>query len=53
MPGGYYGPSGIGEMKGASGPAKRTAAALDPALARRLWDVSMEMTGIDPGLAQA
>lgn len=53
MPGGYYGPAGIGEMKGPSGPAKRTAAALDPASAQRLWDVSVEMTGIDPGLAPA
>lgn len=53
QPGGYYGPTGIGEMKGLSGPAKRSAAALDPALARRLWDVSVAMTGIDPGLAPA
>jgi NAD(P)-dependent dehydrogenase (short-subunit alcohol dehydrogenase family) len=49
--GGYYGPQGIGGARGASGEAKRTAAAQDPALARRLWDVSVEMTGIDPGLA--
>lgn len=53
LPGGYYGPTGIGGMKGASGPAKRSAAAQDPALARRLWDVSVEMTGVDPGLAPA
>lgn len=51
--GGYYGPRGLGEMRGASGPARRTAAASDPQLARRLWDVSVEMTGIDPGLAPA
>ena len=51
--GGYYGPTGLGEASGPSGPAKRTAAAQDPALARRLWDVSVEMTGIDPGLAPA
>ncbi len=50
-PGGYYGPAGIGEARGASGRAQRTAAARDPELARRLWDVSVEMTGIDPGLA--
>jgi NAD(P)-dependent dehydrogenase (short-subunit alcohol dehydrogenase family) len=51
--GGYYGPQGMGEMKGPSGEAKRSAQAADPALARRLWDVSVQMTGIDPGLAPA
>ena len=51
--GGYYGPQGWREMKGRSGPATRTQQAEDAALARRLWDVSMEMTGIDPGLAPA
>ena len=53
QPGGYYGPQGMGEMRGASGVAKRSAAARDPALAKRLWDVSVTMTGIDPGLAPA
>ena len=51
--GGYYGPQGFGEMRGASGPAKRKATARDPQLARRLWDVSIEKTGIDPGLPLA
>lgn len=51
--GGYYGPQGFGEMRGASGPAKRKATARDPQLARRLWDVSIEKTGIDPGLPPA
>ena len=49
--GDYYGPQGMGEMRGASGPAKRIAAAQDPELARRLWDVSVQLTGVDPGLA--
>ncbi|MEJ5975427.1 oxidoreductase [Novosphingobium sp. PS1R-30] len=49
----YYGPQGLGEMRGRSGLARRTAAAKDPELARRLWDVSVAMTGIDPGLAPA
>jgi NAD(P)-dependent dehydrogenase (short-subunit alcohol dehydrogenase family) len=53
QPGGYYGPQGLGEMRGASGQAKRTAAARDPDLARRLWEVSVAMTGVDPGLAPA
>jgi NAD(P)-dependent dehydrogenase (short-subunit alcohol dehydrogenase family) len=52
-PGGYYGPVGWREMRGASGEATRTAMAQDPSLGRRLWDVSVEMTGIDPGLAPA
>lgn len=52
-PGGYYGPQGLAAMRGKSGEAKRSAAAQDTALARRLWDVSATMTGIDPGLAPA
>jgi NAD(P)-dependent dehydrogenase (short-subunit alcohol dehydrogenase family) len=49
-PGGYYGPTGFREMRGPSGSASRTQHAQDPVLARRLWDVSVTMTGIDPGL---
>ena len=52
-PGGYYGSQGFKEMRGVSGEATRTAMAQDPELARRLWDVSVEMTGVDPGLAPA
>ena len=52
-PGGYYGPQGVGEMKGASGVARRTRGAQDPDWSRRLWDVSIAMTGVDPGLAPA
>ena len=52
-PGGYYGPRNIGGMRGTSGKASRSKAARDPALAQRLWQVSVEMTGIDPGLAPA
>jgi len=50
VPGGYYGPTGLGETRGPSGQASRTRQAEDRALARRLWDVSVAMTGIDPGL---
>ena len=50
-PGGYYGPIGLGETRGPSGPASRTQQARDRELARRLWEVSVAMTGIDPGLA--
>lgn len=49
-PGGYYGPIGLREIRGVSGEASRSADAQDPALARRLWDVSVAMTGIEPGL---
>ncbi len=52
-PGGYYGPQNIGGMRGRSDMASRSKAALDPALAKRLWQVSIEMTGVDPGLAPA
>ncbi|MEO5708033.1 MAG: oxidoreductase [Alteraurantiacibacter sp.] len=48
--GAYVGPQGMMEARGASGPAKRSAASLDPQLAARLWQVSVELTGIDPGI---
>jgi len=46
----YFGPSRFAES---SGPAKQvdsTARSKDPDLAKRLWDLSIEMTGVDPGL---
>lgn len=49
-PGGYYGPTGFAGIRGAAGEARRASPAEDPALAERLWDVSIAMTGIDPGL---
>jgi NAD(P)-dependent dehydrogenase (short-subunit alcohol dehydrogenase family) len=52
-PGGYYGPQKMAEMRGPSDEAKRTAMAQDPKLARDLWDLSVRLTGIDPGLAPA
>ncbi len=48
--GGYYGPNGWREI---SGPAVRVDSnrhSKDPELARKLWDLSIEMTGVDPGL---
>lgn len=51
--GDYYGPTGIGELRGRSGKAKRSRAATDAALASRLWEVSVAKTGIDPGLPPA
>ena len=52
-PGSYYGPQGLGGMRGASGEASRSRMASNPDLARRLWEVSAQMTGIDPGLPTA
>jgi NAD(P)-dependent dehydrogenase (short-subunit alcohol dehydrogenase family) len=49
----YFGPQGMGGMRGASGRAVRTSTAQDTELSRRLWDVSVQMTGIDPGLPAA
>src|SRR5436190_6691428 len=52
-PGGYYGPTGFGGIRGVAGDAKRAPHAEDPGLAERLWNVSIAMTGIDPGLPAA
>lgn len=50
-PGAFYGPQRMMQASGPSGLASRTDASRDPELAKRLWDVSVEMTGVDPGLA--
>lgn len=49
-PGGYYGPVGFGGVRGVSGESTRSAIAQDPILSRQLWEQSVKMTGIDPGL---
>lgn len=41
----YVGPDGFGEMRGAPTLVGRSAAASDPAVARRLWTASEELTG--------
>lgn len=43
--GGYYGPDGWREIRGAPAPAKATGEANDPAVAARLWDVLEAATG--------
>lgn len=48
QPGAYYGPQSLAGARGRSGPADRSRAAQDAAQARRLWDLSVELTGIDP-----
>ncbi|WP_313441941.1 oxidoreductase [Novosphingobium sp.] len=50
-PGQYYGPQRFFGMSGPSGIARRKASARDVEAARRLWEVSVQMTGIDCGLA--
>lgn len=52
-PGGYYGPDGFQELKGFPATAKIAPMALDPAIARRLWLVSEQLTGIEFHLAWA
>ncbi|MFJ8279159.1 oxidoreductase [Streptomyces griseoviridis] len=42
----YVGPDGLGEMRGGPALVGRSAAASDPAAARRLWTVSEELTGV-------
>ncbi|MEA2419434.1 MAG: hypothetical protein QOE60_1640 [Thermoleophilaceae bacterium] len=47
LPGGtYVGPDGIGEQRGHPKPVSPNRAARDEAVARRLWEVSEEMTGV-------
>ena len=48
--GDYFGPTRRGETAGPAGKAHATSAARDGALAAGLWDLSIEMTGIDPAL---
>lgn len=51
--GAYVGPRRFGEMAGPAGPAGRSARSNDEDLQRRLWDVSVELTGVDPMAAVA
>jgi NAD(P)-dependent dehydrogenase (short-subunit alcohol dehydrogenase family) len=44
-PGAYYGPGGIGELRGAPAPALIMPQARDAATAAGLWDVSEKLTG--------
>jgi NAD(P)-dependent dehydrogenase (short-subunit alcohol dehydrogenase family) len=45
--GDYIGPGGIGEVAGAPKKVSATRAAHDEDAARRLWDVSVQRTGVD------
>jgi NAD(P)-dependent dehydrogenase (short-subunit alcohol dehydrogenase family) len=48
--GGFIGPGGFMQMSGPPKPARPSKAARDPELARRLWDVSAELTHVQPAL---
>ncbi len=50
-PGGYTGPDGFREMRGAPAPARVSAAASDAAAAARLWDESERLCGVRFGAA--
>ena len=45
--GGFAGPDGISGMRGGPTLVGRTAAASDPVAAKRLWELSAELTGTD------
>ena len=49
----YAGPGGFMELRGAPTLVDRSAAAKDTAVARRLWEVSEQLTGVRFPLAQA
>ncbi|GJE27915.1 SDR family oxidoreductase [Methylobacterium organophilum] len=44
--GGYYGPTRLGETRGAPGPAEVPVQAQDEAVATRLWAVSEQLSGV-------
>lgn len=48
--GDLYGPDGIGELRGAPKRTTLAARATDAAAARRLWELSEELTGVNFGL---
>jgi len=48
-PGGYYGPDKLSETRGFPADAKSPVAALDEAVAARLWHISEELTGVRYG----
>ncbi len=46
----YWGPEGGREMKGPAGPARIAGRAHRDDDAARLWDLSIELTGVNPGI---
>jgi NAD(P)-dependent dehydrogenase (short-subunit alcohol dehydrogenase family) len=51
-PGGFYGPLGLGGARGYPGPSDSSAASRDEVTARRLWDLSEQLTKITYTFAQ-
>ncbi len=51
--GSYFGPRGLMELAGPAVKVKANKRSLDPELAKRFWDVSVELSGVDPGLPAA
>jgi NAD(P)-dependent dehydrogenase (short-subunit alcohol dehydrogenase family) len=53
-PGGYYGPTGLMEVRGLPGKVRVPQQSLDVAMARRLWEVSEDLAGLRfPAVAKA
>ena len=48
--GDYYGPRNWGELSGPAAKAWATPTSRDPKLGKRLWELSVGMTGVDPGI---
>ncbi len=46
----YFGPGGRGEMSGPAEQVDSSEASKDLEKAKRLWDLSIEMTGVDPAI---
>lgn len=46
-PGGYYGPHALGETRGYPVPSKVPLQATDPVVARRLWEISEQLAGLN------
>ncbi len=46
----YFGPGGRGEMAGPARQVDSNGASKDLGKAKRLWDLSIEMTGVDPAI---
>jgi hypothetical protein len=44
--GGYFGPTGFGQMGGPPGPVRPSRRASDAAVAARLWEASERLTGV-------
>jgi NAD(P)-dependent dehydrogenase (short-subunit alcohol dehydrogenase family) len=50
VPGGYYGPDGIAELKGHPTAVPVPKAAIDSAIAKRLWNETERLTGVSFGV---